>query len=83
MTKCFNPRKTLDFPPGVCHTKRVKNQKTKNQMKKLYTENELSPEALNELAALNVNVGASYRVVEFDTLIDDEWLNEFVEDYNF
>jgi hypothetical protein len=52
-------------------------------MKKLYTENELSPEALSELAALNVNVGASYRVVEFDTLIDDEWLNEFVEDYNF
>ena len=52
-------------------------------MKNLYTENELSPEALNELAALNVNLGANYRVVEFDTLIDDEWLNEFVEDYNF
>ena len=52
-------------------------------MKKLYTENELSPEALTELAALNVNVGSSYRVVNFDTLIDDEWLNEFVEDYNF
>jgi hypothetical protein len=52
-------------------------------MKTKHFESELSPEALNELAALNVNVGASYRVVEFDTLIDDEWLNEFVEDYNF
>jgi hypothetical protein len=52
-------------------------------MKNLYTENELSPEALTELAALNVNLGANYRVANFDTLIDDEWLNEFVEDYNF
>ena len=52
-------------------------------MKNLYTENELSPEALTELAALNVNIGASYRVANIDTLIDDEWLNEFVEDYNF
>ena len=51
-------------------------------MKKLYTENELSLEALNELAALNVNIGASYRVADFDFGIDDSWLEEFIEDYN-
>ena len=51
-------------------------------MKNLYTENELSPEALTELAALNVNLGANYRVADFDFGIDDSWLEGFIEDYN-
>ena len=51
-------------------------------MKNLYTENELSPEALTELAALNVNLGANYRVADFDFGIDDSWFEGFIEDYN-
>ena len=42
---------------------------------------ELSPEALTLLRDLNVNVGAGYRCTKFDDLIDDSWLEEFIEDY--
>ena len=46
--------------------------------------NELSPEALELLGELNVNIGGNYFAAgeEFSDL-DDAWLNEFVEEYNF
>ena len=51
-------------------------------MKTKHFESELSSEALTELAALNVNIGANYRVADFDFGIDDSWLESFIEDYN-
>ena len=45
-----------------------------------YTENELSPEALIELANLNVNLGGGYRAALCEPFIDDSWLDEFIEE---
>ena len=50
-------------------------------MKNLYTENELSPEAINEMTQL---CGSGYRqvnLIQDDFGIDDSWLDAFVEDY--
>lgn len=53
-------------------------------MKNTYTEtNELSPEALFELRKLTPEVGANRWAKRLDNLIDDSWLDEFIEDYNF
>ena len=52
-------------------------------MKNYKNEPELSPEALNELRKLTPQVGANRWAKQLDNLIDDEWLNEFIEDYNF
>lgn len=35
------------------------------------------------LKDLNVNIGGNYRVVNIEAGIDDAWLDEFVEEYNF
>ena len=54
----------------------MKNNKAMN--------NEFSAESLELLRELNVNIGAGYRACgEEISNIDDEWLNEFVEEYNF
>jgi hypothetical protein len=49
-------------------------------MKNLYTENELSPEAINEMTQL---CGSGYRQVNLiqDDFGDTSWIDEFVEDY--
>ena len=46
-----------------------------------YTENELSPEALNELTALCGGYRQVARIND-DFGIDDSWLESFIEDYN-
>jgi hypothetical protein len=51
-------------------------------MKTNYDNNELSPEALNELNQL---CGGGYRQanrIQDDFGIDDSWLESFIEDYN-
>jgi len=51
-------------------------------MRNLYTESELSPEAINEMTQL---CGSGYRQVnqiQDDFGIDDSWLESFIEDYN-
>ena len=60
----------------MCHTNNMKNKTT--------MQNELSAESLQLLADLNVNIGGNYFAAneEFSN-IDDEWLNEFIKDYNF
>jgi len=50
-------------------------------MKKLYTENELSPEAINEMAAICGGYSQVNRIQD-DFGIDDSWLESFIEDYN-
>jgi hypothetical protein len=50
-------------------------------MKNLYTENELSPEAINEMAAICGGYSHTNRIQD-DFGIDDSWLESFIEDYN-
>ncbi len=52
----------------------------KNQM---FNNSEFSPETVQLLKELNINTRVTQGVANCDTLIDDEWLNEFVEEYNF
>ena len=49
-------------------------------MKNLYTESELSPEAINELSQLSGSYSHTNRIQD-DFGIDDSWLDAFVEDY--
>jgi hypothetical protein len=49
-------------------------------MKNLYTESELSPEAINEMAQLCGGYRQVNRIQD-DFGIDDSWLDAFVEDY--
>ena len=66
----------LAFWPETCHTTNMKNKNTMS--------NEISAETAQLLRELGVNTGGNYFAAgeEFSN-IDDEWLNEFVEDYNF
>ena len=48
-------------------------------MKNLYTENELSPEAINEMAAICGGYSHTNRIQ--DDFGDTSWLDEFIEDY--
>ena len=50
-------------------------------MKNLYTESELSPEAINELSQLCGGYSQVNRIQD-DFGIDDSWLESFIEDYN-